>query len=258
MSQQTVRGIEEALLWGLPADIIRNALDAADGGEIASGKIFSERSSSALALNAFGPFFAPDRASRLSPLPGSEMAGWPARSVRPEAKLPFPWARGRRPNMDVLIETDGAFIGVEAKRREPFDTKSAREWQRAYLDHDWGGGMQRYCAARDGALGTCRHLDTGQLVRHAFGLATATGRGGPAQGKQAILYYLHARPRDVRDSILAAHLAEIERFAALVAGDDVQFLHSTYDSLLAAWGQSGDRHLVAHVAALRAFFPDTF
>jgi len=111
MSQPAVRGIEEALLWGLPADIIRNALDAADGGEIASGKIFSERSSSALALNVFGPFFEAARASRLPPLPGSDAAGWPARSVRPEAKL-----------------------------REPFDMQSPREWQQAYLDHDWGGG----------------------------------------------------------------------------------------------------------------------
>lgn len=257
MSSGTKQDIGEALLWGLPTALIRHALDAADGSEVTSGKIFSERSSSALALNVFGPFFEPAHAVRLPPLPGTEGAGWPARSVQPEAKLPFPWARGKRPNVDVLIETEHALIAIEAKRREPFDSKSSRIWQQAYLDHDWGEGMQRYCAVRDGALGPCRHLEAGQLVRHAYGLATATASGGTEAGKRAVLFYLHARPHDVSDAVLNAHLAEIERFAALVAGDDVQFLHATYDSLLTSWAGIGDRHLNAHVAALRAFFPGT-
>lgn len=256
MTNEAKKDIGEALLWGLPTALIRQALDPADGNEVTRGKIFSERSSSALALNVFGPFFELANAARLPPLPGMENAGWPAHSVRPEAKLPFPWTRGKRPNVDVLIESEDICIGVEAKRREPFDSKSPRTWQQAYFDHDWGPGMQRYCAVRDGALGPCRHLEPGQLVRHAYGLATATAGGGAAAGKRAVLFYLHARPHDVSDAVLDAHLAEIERFAALVAGDDVQFLHATYDSLLTSWAGI-DRHLAAHVAALRAFFPGT-
>lgn len=251
------RDIAEALLWGLPAGVIGAALDAADGQELARGRIFSERSSSALAVNVFGPFFEPTRAGRLPALPGTEEAGWPARSVRPEAKLAFPWAGGRRPNVDVLIETDSAIIAVEAKRREPFDAKAARPWQQAYRDQDWGAGMQRYCAVRDGALGDCRHLEAGQLVRHAYGLWTATRPGAMAAGKRAILFYLHARPRDVPQAALDAHEEEASRFAALVAGDEVAFAHASYDAVLALWAAGSDRQLRAHTAALRAFFPDS-
>jgi len=87
--------LEDVLMWGLPADRIATALSEADGGEIASGKVFSERSSSVLVLNAFGPFFDPSRSARLPPPPSLDHLKWPACRVLPESKLPFPWRGGR-------------------------------------------------------------------------------------------------------------------------------------------------------------------
>jgi hypothetical protein len=255
--------LEDALMWGLPSAEIRAALEAADGQELRSGKLFSPQSSSALALNAFGPFVM--RPASLPPLPGTEALDWPALSVRIEAKLRFPWRGGRGPNLDVLVETQGAIIGIESKRFEPFDVHGPPPWSETYWRQDWGEGMRAYAAlrdrSRDGATGF-RHVDEAQLIKHAFGLWTATRPPGPAAGKQAWLLHLHAEPktdrrgRDIGASTHARLKAELDHFADAVASSDVRFLSLTYSELLTAWRDSPRRHVRAHAAAVRAFFDD--
>lgn len=46
--------------------------------------------------------------------------GWPPVSVTLEASVRFPWAGGRDPRLDVLIEAGTSFIGIASKPYEPF------------------------------------------------------------------------------------------------------------------------------------------
>jgi hypothetical protein len=130
------------LLPGLPVDKIRECYSRADGNEIGSRKFFSERSSAALAANAFG-YFLGERASDLPPLLGTETLGWPASGIELEAVVRFPWSGGHHPCLDVLIDTNAALIGVESKRYEPFDTKGPVEFSEAYSRDVWGDEMAR-------------------------------------------------------------------------------------------------------------------
>ena len=105
-------------LPGVPGLQIEEILNAAKGDEIASGKIDSLESSAALAVNAFGFFL--NRAENLPALPGCEEQVWPATSLALEKEVRFPWRGGNHPNLDVLITTPSALIGIESKRFEPF------------------------------------------------------------------------------------------------------------------------------------------
>ncbi len=70
---------------GVPGSEIESILNAAPGGEIASGKFDSPKSSAALAANAFGFFL--HRACELPMLPGCKAEVWPnGRAVDVQAK----------------------------------------------------------------------------------------------------------------------------------------------------------------------------
>jgi hypothetical protein len=249
------------LMWGLPLGAIRAALDSADGDEIGSGKVFSPTSSAALAINAFAPFL--DRPEALPPLPGTEDLGWPARTVRIEAVLPFPWRGGRRPNMDVLIETGRGLIGIESKRYEPFDAHGEQSWSDAYWRPVWGDAMERYQSLRDrsraGAAGF-RHLEEAQLLKHALGLLTLATTMSATEPCTPCLVHLRSQPgRDRRGSaiVLETHdalTAEVARFADAVTGDQVRFTGLTYRQMVEGWRVSPMPQLRAHAAALLAFF----
>ncbi|WP_137102330.1 hypothetical protein [Azospirillum argentinense] len=128
--------MDQVFLPGLPVELIRAAYEAAPGNEIASGKIMSPESSAALVANAFGLLL--DHPAELPPLPGCAALGWPATSVRLEALVRFPWAGGRHPCLDVLVETSAALIGIESKRFEPFRSKSETALSDAYWRPVWG------------------------------------------------------------------------------------------------------------------------
>jgi hypothetical protein len=162
-----------ALLPGLPKQSILACYTAAPGNEIASGKFTSPESSAALVANTFGFFI--NRAAELPPLPGESDLGWPALTVTLECVVRFPWAGGRHPCLDVLIETDTALIGIESKRYEPFRSEITEEdsvtpWSTAYSRPVWGDAMRGYERIRDdlpaGRTKFAR-LDAAQLVKHA-------------------------------------------------------------------------------------------
>lgn len=266
--------LAKALLWGLPTERIRADVSRGDGDEIGRGRIFSPRSSTALAVNAFGPFF--ERTRALPPLPGLDEYGWPASRIEAESKLPFPWSKGSLvgvPNLDVLIETATAIIGIESKRFEPWDRKSKPSskslWSSKYTDHDWGEVLRGYMRMRDDSRAADRggghlfqHLGEAQLVKHAFALHTATLPGGFFPGKTPVLFYVHAEPRlspagrPIPETAHAMHRAEVAQFAAVVAEDAVRFHACSYRELLASWSRGEQPQLRAHAAALRAFFDD--
>jgi hypothetical protein len=248
---------ESAVLSGLPVTRILARYAGAAGNEIDSGKFTSPESSACLAANTFG-FFLDDRAAMLPPLPRAEI-WWPAKRVELEEQARFPWAGGRHPSLDAVVETSTALIGVESKRYEPFRSKARGSLSEAYWREVWGPSMRRFEAARDSLRdgeGGFAHLDAVQLVKHAFGLRTA----GARLGKQAVLYYLYAEPekwpdgRAVDLGAVQRHRDEVVQFAALVAGDEVTFVACTYSELLRAWVQDADRAVASHTLAVAARF----
>ncbi|MCI1142060.1 hypothetical protein MOP88_06705 [Sphingomonas sp. WKB10] len=148
----------------------------AGGNEIESGKLDSQESSAALAVNAFGWFI--ERPDDLPPFPGLADLGWPAVRVDVERQMRFPWRGGRHPWLDAAVETSSHVIGIESKRFEPFRDAKTVNLSDAYDRDVWGDQMTPFTAMRDrlrAGDGAYHHLDAAQLVKHAFGLVTEEG-----------------------------------------------------------------------------------
>ncbi len=221
--------LDDVLLPHLDAGAIIEVYRSAPGNEVDSGKIASAESSSALVANGFGFFLRTPEL--LPPFPGVG-AAWPARSMKLEGVARFPWAGGRHPCLDVLVDTPDAIVGIESKRYEPFRSHGAPSLSEAYWRPVWGDRMRGFERVRDGlrdASLTFEHLDAAQLVKHGFGLRTAGARAR----KRATLLYLFCEPptwpdgRAVTAAAHARHRREIDLFATAVAGDEVDFVHGT-------------------------------
>lgn len=230
------------LLPGVPVDKVAAALGAAAGQELASGKFGSPESSSALAVNGFGPFL--ETPGSLPPFPCLDDLDWPALSVDIERQMRFPWAGGRHPWLDAAVETASHLIGVESKRFEPFRDFKLAKLSPKYSSHEWGEGMKPWCRMRDHLLAVpaaYRHLDAAQLVKHGFGLVTEAKR----RGKSPVLLYLYAEPTEGRDIpvlALANHRSEIAGFAKEVAGSIVRFASCSWREWLVTFPQSLNDH----------------
>lgn len=224
------------LLPGVPMDKVLNRLARAKGDEIGSGKIFNKNSSAIVAVNCFGWFL--DRKGEFpgfDAIPGSDRP----QEVEIEYSMQFPWAGGMHPWLDAAIITSSHLIAVESKRFEPFrDTKSAK-FSDAYDRDVWGENMQGFQAIRDGLRSGAlifRRLDAAQLVKHALGAFTQSRK----TSLKAALIYLFAEPPEldgagISDNARRVHRDEVARFADCCAGDDVQFVATSYRDWIAAW-----------------------
>jgi hypothetical protein len=245
-----------ALLHYLPRARIESIYRDAPGDELGSGKFESPESSAALVANAFGFFL--DQPGLLPDLPGIEGFGWPASNLILEGQLRFPWSGGRHPCLDVVIRTQGALIGVESKRYEPYRPKQERKQSAAYRRAVWGDQMRGYSEAlklagsRSGAF-EC--LDASQLAKHAFAIRTQIHRPED-RGRTGILYYLYADPdvwpdgTSVSDEKREQHRIDIQRFSELVRGCEVRFIAATYPSVLDSWRRSEVEGLAMHAKLL--------
>lgn len=246
---------EDIFLPGISAELVRAAYMAAPGNEIESGKFFSPESSAALVADTFGLFL--DQPELIPPLPRGENLGWPAIAIELEAIVRFPWAGGRHPCLDVLIKTNGALIGVESKRYEPFRRKSSARFSDAYWRPLWGDRMTGYERVRDqlhrGSL-LFAHLDAVQLVKHALGLRTAAQNGD--EGRPPVLFYIYAEPlswpdgRSINTGEHKRHEDEVVQFSNLVDGDEVLFVACSYNMLLSSWRASPTEIVRTHAAAV--------
>jgi hypothetical protein len=233
-------------LPGVPAELVLARLAAADGNEVASGKLESPVSSSALAVNTFG-WFA-ERPDLLPPFPGWADGAAP-RAVEVEYRARLPWSGGRHPWLDAAVLSDDTLTGVESKRYEPYRDKKAGTLQPAYDRDVWGPRMAGFTGLRDafnGGTQTFRHLDVPQLLKHALGLRTA----GLKLGLRPRLVYLFAEPAElsgkpIGQSVRDAHRREIAAFATAVAGSEVEFLALSYREWLSTWG-TGHPDVAAH------------
>ena len=223
-------------LSGVPVDHVLGRLAKAGGNEVESGKLASPESSAALAVNAFGWFI--ERPETLPPFPGLD-ADYPPTLVDVEYCARFPWAGGRHPWLDAIVETPQFLIGVESKRFEPYRDRKTVSLAAAYDRPVWGDEMAPYEAMRDHLRSGEKafdFLDAAQLVKHAFGLVTDAKR----KGKTAVLLYLFAEPpslkgRALRQKKFVRHRLEIAEFAKAVAGSAVQFRALSYRDWLSSW-----------------------
>lgn len=223
-------------LDGVAREHILDRLKKAGGNEVGSGKLGSDESSAALAVNTFGWFI--ERPELLPALPG----------MGPDAKVllvdveycaRFPWRGGRHPWLDAVVETDTQLIGVESKRFEPYRDNKTVSFSEAYSRDKWGPKMGPWEAMRDALSGGKERfdfLDAAQLVKHAFGLVTQ----GRRKGKKPVLVYLFAEPEkrgeaSIPPAVFARHRAEIARFGAAVANAQVMFHAVSYREWLAMW-----------------------
>lgn len=255
MANVTLSGATR-FLDGVPQAHVLERLAKAGGNEIGSGKLASDESSAALAMNTFGWFI--ERRELLPPLPGMLSD---AKVVRVEVEYcaRFPWRGGRHPWLDAVVETDAQLVGVESKRFEPYRDNKIISFSEAYSRNKWGPRMGPFEAMRD-ALNNGRErfrfLDAAQLVKYAFGLVTQ----GRRTSKAPVLVYLFAEPTRLREAPLppaafAAHRAEIARFARAVDGAQVSFRAISYREWLATWPQAPSP-VARHAAAITdAFHP---
>lgn len=188
-------------------------------------------SSTALVCSAFAPW-------RTQPgelvLPGLG----PFTALRMEERLPIPHGGGN-PNLDVALPTPTGLVGVESKLTEHLSPARPRPWKPAYhrpamraaLDPAWTALFDDLLAER----WSPRHLDAGQLVRHALSLRGA--------GELVLIFWEPTDP-ETHPEVLA-HRSEIARTLDRV-GDARPRLHAfAWSEVLDAWGPT------AHVAALR-------
>lgn len=230
------------LLPGVPVDRVASALGAAAGQELASGKFGNPESSSALAVNGFGPFL--ESPSTLPPFPCLHDLDWPALSVDIERQMRFPWAGGRHPWLDAAIETATHLIGIESKRFEPFRDSKLAKLSAKYSSHKWDEGMEPWCAMRDRLLAepaAFRHLDAAQLVKHGYGLVAEAKR----RRKSPVLLYLYAEPtrgRAISAKAFADHRSETAGFAAGVAGSRIRFAACSWREWLTTFPPSLTDH----------------
>jgi hypothetical protein len=102
-----------------------------------------------------------------------------ALAVLLEEEVRFGWRGGFHPWLDVVIETNERFIGIESKRYEPFRDKKRIDFSSAFDRDIWGRNMGPFDAMRK-ALSNGRnqytHLDATQLVKHAYGLYAQANR----------------------------------------------------------------------------------
>jgi len=161
-------------------------------------------SSAALAVNTFGWFI--ERPKALPPFPGLN-ADYPATLVDVEYCARFPWAGGRHPWLDAVVETASHLIGVESKRFEPYRGQKKVSLAASYDRKVWGEGMRPYETMRDNLRSgeqKFRYIDAVQLVKHAFGLVTDARR----KAKEGVLLYLFAEPASFKGRTLEKDLAE--------------------------------------------------
>src|SRR5262245_18051462 len=116
-------------LEGVPEKYVLKRLAKAGGNEVKSGKLVSDESSAALAVDTFGWFI--EQPELLPPLPGMRSAE-KASLVDVEYCARFPWRGGRHPWLDAVVETATQLIGIESKRFEPYRDEKTVSFSDAY------------------------------------------------------------------------------------------------------------------------------
>lgn len=200
-------------------------------------------SSSALAVNSFAPWARGPGPLKLARLSGfGEQLVFEAQCPNGVSRIP--------PHLDVLLERDGGFVGVESKCTEHLSERTAKVAD-AYLRLAEGGDA-RASSRWFGALEQApqfRLLDACQLVKHFLGLSLTYPE------RPLTLVYLYWEPANASEiELFDRHRAEVDSFASLVESDETcRFSALSYREHWAELAAGGDRPewLDDHLARLR-------
>lgn len=231
----------EALVEGVSPSAFVDDLQGGAGQELQS-KFLAPHSSSALAVNSFGWFAGKDGQVALGDHKHLSLVGF-------EQKFPTGLASAQPPNLDVVLDGEGALVAVESKCLEYlspkvpiFSTRYRDEISDERCDGPWYKEMLRILDGRDHGY---RHLDVAQLIKHALGLSYR-------QSRNVVLVYLWWEPSNADEfPIFCAHREEISRLSMRVKGGDVVFHHMSYDELWSQWHGSSESALRTHANLLQ-------
>jgi hypothetical protein len=217
---------EENLLPGVNWPEIKADLSRGDGDELRT-KFCAVHSSSALAVNCFGPF--KDNPDILALL-GRQSA----RHVEFERKLPI-FRGGTAPNIDIWIDRGDDIVAVESKLLEyltpkrPVFSKAYEKLAPPLCEPSWWKAFE--AAKRDAAS---LYLDRAQLLKHYFGLNKF--RKDARQAVDLTLLYIFWEPlnwQQLREC--RQHREELEAFADAVSNSQIPFRWKTYNDLWEEW-----------------------
>lgn len=238
-----VSDFNQNLLAGVIPEDFEADLRQGSGREL-DGKFRAAHSSSALAVNSFGPFRRHASDLAIGDRHDLSIVGF-------EQKCPVGLRRGTPPNLDLVLEGPDQIIGVESKCTEYLSVHAA-DFSRAYSEQivdarresGWFAEMQRLSEAPD----DYRWLDAAQLIKHAFGLSH-TYPDKPVQ-----LLYLYWEPPNAHEfPVFGQHRSEVARFADRVAGSSPSFAAMSYSELWNGWASAGPpAWLMQHLARLEA------
>lgn len=243
LSEQLLPSVEQA-------DFLED-LDGGDGGELEARnssppKFLAAFSSSALAVNCFGPFrrHLPDlRIPRLGDATRLDFE----RVCRTRTR------GGRHPNLDVIIEGSQSIVAIESKCLEyltPKVPKFAASYDKLFnalpSESRWRGVIER---ARKAS--TPLHLDVAQLVKHYLGLRhTFLG----LDSRRVTLLYLYWEPVNAGEfTLFESHRAQALELVEATSDDDIPMATCNYNQLWDLW----DSHpcppwLMTHLRDLRS------
>lgn len=229
---------------------LRAHLKRGDGGELKYGPggerpdAHAVHSSAMLAFNAFGRWLGSEDQLAIDGVTGF------GERLTVEKKLRI-FRGGRAPNLDVVVAGPERVAAIESKLTETLAPHSPREWSSAYarescralLSAGWLALLDEHLAGHE----TRSYLDTGQLIKHALGLA----KQYPNREQHLVYVYWEPLGGDDEEAVLS-HRAEVSAFAQRLQGASPVLHALTYDELWREWETLSEPGWVEHhVAALR-------
>lgn len=220
---------------------IRPWLGSGKGQELepqknAPPKFCAMRSSSAMVVNAFGPFVFRRNCLTLVDRKGLSVSGF-------ERGLPIAGIDPRYtpPQLDLVASSKTSFVAVEAKLLEPFSGNHTAVFKDRYsrLRQDlWDGGWRDLMKMLIMKPTMFKHLDACQLVKHYLGVRSAILAEGNKHTNR--LVYLYWRPKNHKDiQQFTDHEDEIAVMQKAVGKGSVGFTALPLDKVLDNWRAKG-------------------
>ena len=211
------------------------------------GKFRAVHSSSALAVNCFGPF-----KRSLSDLQICDSDSFT--SLHFEKKCPT-GLRGTPPNLDVMIERPDHVVAIESKCTEYLRQHTAwfsASYETKILDARRESSWFREMLRLQKEPKAYRWLDAAQLIKHALGLIYCY------PDRPVTLLYLYWEPLNAVDHpLFKEHLDETAAFTEKIDGCDLTFEAMTYNDLWSSWDETAPEWLGTHLVDLRARYAVT-
>ena len=217
--QNLVPGVESGDFW--------EDLSQGDGNELSDSprgpaKFCAAFSSSALAVNTFGPFRNhPERLHLL------KYQGF--RAGQFEYKLPTA-LKGNAPNLDFVVTSDDVTVCIESKFLETLNPKEAK------FSDSYTGAIESLAEPAWAEIYThlkqypnhYTHLDAAQLVKHYLGIRHALN----GTSDSLVLLYLYWEPSNAEQvDEFQRHRDEVADFSQRVAKSEVEFAALSYPQL---------------------------